>query len=145
MILSLLLFSWHFSQVTSSQSWQPYPLLFSVDDGLQLLCWWVIHITEADAQSPETTFFCCLKGSGRKRLGFDRRVQKTLEEENTASAILRLFIYFFFTTFFFFTLTYIFSSGMPKENNLALTLPWLAKCFWVICLPAQTVLVLGIP
>lgn len=29
--------------------------------GSWLLCWWVIHITEPDAQIPETSFYCCIK------------------------------------------------------------------------------------
>lgn len=28
---------------------------------LWLLCWWVIHITERDAQIPETSYYCCIK------------------------------------------------------------------------------------
>ena len=40
----------------------PPPLFFFFPvKELWLLCWWVIHITEADAQIPETSFYCCIK------------------------------------------------------------------------------------
>ena len=41
------------------------------------MCWWVIHITEADAQIPETSFYCCIKavrarGDGLRKTSLEK-------------------------------------------------------------------------
>lgn len=46
---------------------------------LWLLCWWVIHITEADAQIPETSFYCCIKavrarGDGLRKTSLEIKI-----------------------------------------------------------------------
>lgn len=55
---STILAMWHHR---SRGSHIPPPFFFFPVKELWLLCWWVIHITEADAQIPETSFYCCIK------------------------------------------------------------------------------------
>ena len=53
------------------------PLFFFPVKELWFLCWWVIHITEADAQIPETSFYCCIKavrarGDGLRKTSLEK-------------------------------------------------------------------------
>lgn len=55
---------WQRDIITVVAAIPPHPV-----KGLWLLCWWVIHITEPDAQIPETTFYCCIKAARARGAG----------------------------------------------------------------------------
>ena len=56
------------------------PLFFSLAKELWLLCWWVIHILERDAQIPETSYYCCIKCWRADRVRGDKSRLKKIQE-----------------------------------------------------------------
>lgn len=58
---------WQSDIITVMAAISPLSFFFFPVKELWLLCWWVIHITEPDAQIPETSFYCCIKAERVER------------------------------------------------------------------------------